>query len=45
MAPGDREWSVLKERQQRGVPVMRQLKIELDHLADALGVGRIAYTG
>lgn len=45
MAPGDREWSVLRERQQRGIPVMNQLRLELDHLADALCVRRIAYTG
>ena len=43
MAPGDREWLVLEERQRLGIPVMRQLRMELDHLADHLNIQRIHY--
>jgi ureidoglycolate dehydrogenase (NAD+) len=43
MAPGDREWLVLGERQRLGIPVMRQLRAELDQLADKLSIQRIQY--
>ncbi len=39
MAPGDREWAVEEDRQLYGIPVADQLKIDLDQLADSLGVG------
>jgi LDH2 family malate/lactate/ureidoglycolate dehydrogenase len=43
MAPGDREWSVLEERKRRGIPVMRQLRAELDRISEALGVEKVLY--
>jgi LDH2 family malate/lactate/ureidoglycolate dehydrogenase len=43
MAPGDREWLVQEERQRLGIPVMSQLRMELDHLADSLNIKRIRY--
>lgn len=43
MAPGDREWAVEEDRQLRGIPVGDQLKIDLDELADGLGIGRLEY--
>jgi ureidoglycolate dehydrogenase (NAD+) len=43
MAPGDREWSMMEERRQRGIPVMRRLREELDCLACGLGIERINY--
>jgi LDH2 family malate/lactate/ureidoglycolate dehydrogenase len=43
MAPGDREWAVEQERQLHGIPVADQLKIDLDELADSLGVERLVY--
>ncbi|HKF46400.1 MAG TPA: Ldh family oxidoreductase [Terracidiphilus sp.] len=43
MAPGDREWSTMSERQQHGIPVMRQLRAELDRIADALGIKAVPY--
>jgi len=44
MAPGDREWSIMEERKQRGIPVMRCLREELDCLSDDLGIRRITYS-
>jgi ureidoglycolate dehydrogenase (NAD+) len=43
MAPGDREWAVEEDRQLNGIPVGDQLKIDLDELADSLGVARLTY--
>lgn len=43
MAPGDREWAVEADRQLHGIPVADQLKIDLDELADSLGVVRLEY--
>ena len=43
MAPGDREWAVEEERQLHGIPVGDQLKVDLDELADGLGIGRLEY--
>ena len=43
MAPGDREWAIMDERKHRGIPVMRRLREELDHLADDLGIKRVNY--
>jgi len=43
MAPGDREWLVQETRRRLGIPVMRQLRMELDHLADILSIQRIHY--
>jgi len=43
MAPGDREWSIQQERQLLGVPLMRQLRMELDNLADILRIQGIRY--
>jgi LDH2 family malate/lactate/ureidoglycolate dehydrogenase len=43
MAPGDREWAVMEDRKQRGIPIMRRLREQLDHLSDELGVKRIEY--
>ena len=43
MAPGDREWATMDERTRYGIPVMRRLREELDHLSDDLGVLRIDY--
>ena len=43
MAPGDREWLIQEERQTLGVPLMRQLIVELDHLAEILRIKRIRY--
>jgi LDH2 family malate/lactate/ureidoglycolate dehydrogenase len=43
MAPGDREWLVQEERQRLGIPVMKQLRMELDHLADSQSIERIRY--
>jgi ureidoglycolate dehydrogenase (NAD+) len=43
MAPGDREWTVEEDRQLHGIPVGEQLKIDLDELADRLGVDRLPY--
>ena len=43
MAPGDREWSMMEQRAQRGIPVMRRLREELDCLAADLGIERINY--
>jgi len=43
MAPGDREWSVLEEREQRGIPVMTQLRAELDRISEALGIKKVLY--
>jgi LDH2 family malate/lactate/ureidoglycolate dehydrogenase len=45
LAPGDREWSIMEERKQRGIPVMRRLKEELDCLSDDLGIRRLNYSG
>jgi LDH2 family malate/lactate/ureidoglycolate dehydrogenase len=44
MAPGDREWSIMEERKQRGIPVTRRLRKELDCLSDDLGIQRINYS-
>jgi LDH2 family malate/lactate/ureidoglycolate dehydrogenase len=43
MAPGDREWTVEEDRRLHGIPVRNQLRIDLDELADGLGIGRIQY--
>ena len=43
MAPGDREWAVMRERKDRGIPIMARLREELDLLSDDLGVERIDY--
>jgi ureidoglycolate dehydrogenase (NAD+) len=43
MAPGDREWAMEQDRQLHGIPVRDQLKIDLDELADRLGIARIQY--
>ena len=43
MAPGDREWAVEEDRQLHGIPVADQLKIDLDQIADSLGVVRLEY--
>ena len=43
MAPGDREWAVEEDRQLNGIPVADQLRIDLDELADSLGIGRLEY--
>jgi LDH2 family malate/lactate/ureidoglycolate dehydrogenase len=43
MAPGDREWSIVEERRDRGIPVMRHLRTELDELAGDLGIKKIKY--
>jgi LDH2 family malate/lactate/ureidoglycolate dehydrogenase len=43
MAPGDREWAIMEERKQRGIPVLRHLRAELDRLSDDLGIKRIDY--
>jgi LDH2 family malate/lactate/ureidoglycolate dehydrogenase len=43
MAPGDREWAIMEERKQHGIPVLRHLRAELDRLADDLGIKRIYY--
>jgi ureidoglycolate dehydrogenase (NAD+) len=45
MAPGDREWLVLEDRQRLGIPVRNQLRLELDHLADSLTIERLHYAG
>jgi LDH2 family malate/lactate/ureidoglycolate dehydrogenase len=45
MAPGDREWAIMEERNLRGIPVLRHLRAELDRLADDLGIKRIEYRG
>jgi LDH2 family malate/lactate/ureidoglycolate dehydrogenase len=44
MAPGDREWSIMEERKQRGIPVMRRLREELDCLSADLGIESINYS-
>ncbi len=41
MAPGDREWAVEEDRQRQGIPIADQLKIDLDELADSLGIARL----
>jgi LDH2 family malate/lactate/ureidoglycolate dehydrogenase len=43
MAPGDREWLVLEERIHRGIPIMSQLRTELDSLGAVLGIQKIRY--
>lgn len=43
MAPGDREWLVEEDRQRQGIPVADHLKIDLDELADSLGIERLQY--
>jgi LDH2 family malate/lactate/ureidoglycolate dehydrogenase len=43
MAPGDREWATEDDRQLHGIPVADQLRIDLDDLADRLGVARLEY--
>lgn len=43
MAPGDREWKSENDRRQYGIPVGNQLRIDLDGLADRLGVERLRY--
>jgi ureidoglycolate dehydrogenase (NAD+) len=43
MAPGDREWAVEEDRQLHGIPVADQLRIDLDELADSLGIRRLEY--
>jgi ureidoglycolate dehydrogenase (NAD+) len=43
MAPGDREWLVMEERRRLGIPVMRQLRTELEYLADRLSIERVHY--
>ena len=43
MAPGDREWATWEVRKQRGIPVMRRLREEIDHLADDLSIKKITY--
>jgi LDH2 family malate/lactate/ureidoglycolate dehydrogenase len=43
MAPGDREWAVEEDRQLNGIPVADQLKVDLDELADSLGIDRLEY--
>jgi LDH2 family malate/lactate/ureidoglycolate dehydrogenase len=43
MAPGDREWAIMEDRESRGIPVMRRLREELDRLADELHVERLNY--
>jgi LDH2 family malate/lactate/ureidoglycolate dehydrogenase len=43
MAPGDREWAIMNERNLRGIPVLRHLRAELDRLSDDLGIKRIEY--
>jgi ureidoglycolate dehydrogenase (NAD+) len=43
MAPGDREWAVEEDRLLQGIPIAAQLKIDLDDLADGLGVARLLY--
>jgi LDH2 family malate/lactate/ureidoglycolate dehydrogenase len=43
MAPGDREWAIMEDREQRGIPVLRHLRAELDCLSDDLGIKRIDY--
>jgi LDH2 family malate/lactate/ureidoglycolate dehydrogenase len=41
MAPGDREWSIMEERKQRGIPVMSHLREEFDRLSDKLKIKRL----
>jgi ureidoglycolate dehydrogenase (NAD+) len=43
MAPGDREWSVEEERKRDGIPFRPQLKMDLDDLADRLGIDPLQY--
>lgn len=43
MAPGDREWAIMEERKERGIPVMRRLREELDCLSSDLGIEKIKY--
>ena len=43
LAPGDREWSVMEERTQRGIPIMSQLRAEFDCLSDKLHIEKIRY--
>ena len=43
LAPGDREWLVEEDRRTRGIPVHDQLRIDLDLLADDLGIERLHY--
>jgi ureidoglycolate dehydrogenase (NAD+) len=43
MAPGDREWATMEERTRLGIPIMRRLREEFDHLSDDLGIKRIDY--
>ena len=43
MAPGDREWTVEENRKRHGIPIADQLKIDLDDLADNLGIERLQY--
>jgi LDH2 family malate/lactate/ureidoglycolate dehydrogenase len=44
MAPGDREWTVMQDRESHGIPVMRRLREELDRLSAELGIERLTYT-
>jgi ureidoglycolate dehydrogenase (NAD+) len=43
MAPGDREWLSEDERREHGIPIRNQLRIDLDGLADRLGIERLRY--
>ena len=43
MAPGDREWTIEEDRRRQGIPIASQLKIDLDDLADRLGIERLQY--
>ena len=43
MAPGDREWSVMDERTQRGIPIMSHLRGEFDRLSDSLHINGLRY--
>jgi ureidoglycolate dehydrogenase (NAD+) len=43
LAPGDREWAIMEERKQHGIPVMARLRAELDQLSGDLAIKRINY--
>jgi LDH2 family malate/lactate/ureidoglycolate dehydrogenase len=43
MAPGDREWSIMEERKQRGIPIMNHLRAELDRVSEDLHVNKLSY--
>jgi LDH2 family malate/lactate/ureidoglycolate dehydrogenase len=43
MAPGDREWATMEDREPRGIPIMRRLMEELDRLSTELGIERLNY--